>query len=214
MKGLFPASRNRIVPAGAVLAAAIVLLAPCVAQATPYVVKLTQQGNNVVAVGSGSIDVTGLTLYRTVGSTGSGLIPNQAEVDLGPAAAPLDFYTGFAGPTSFGSGSETDATSGTGVPTGIVGSASAFGEVGLALPFGYVSDTALSNSAIWDNASFASLGVTPGIYTWTWGTATDQSFTLDAFTSVPEPAALGMLGFGLLLVGGFVTLRRRQSGST
>jgi putative SOS response-associated peptidase YedK len=43
---------------------------------------------------------------------------------------------------------------------------------------GYASDDALGTSTdTWDNATFASLGVTPGTYVWTWGTDADQSFT-------------------------------------
>ena len=68
----------------------------------------------------------------------------------------------------------------------------------------------MSSSATWDNATFASLGVTPGTYVWTWGTAVGQSFTLDVVkpAGVPEPAALGMFGFGTLLIGALVGLRR------
>ncbi|MGH8117063.1 MAG: PEP-CTERM sorting domain-containing protein [Rhodanobacteraceae bacterium] len=51
----------------------------------------------------------------------------------------------------------------------------------------------------------------PGTYTWTWGTGADQSFTLDIVNAVPEPAALGMFGFGVLLIGAFVGLRRRMA---
>jgi hypothetical protein len=34
--------------------------------------------------------------------------------------------------------------------------------------------------ATWDNQSFDSLGVTPGTCEWTWGTAPNQNFTLNA----------------------------------
>lgn len=83
----------------------------------------------------------------------------------------------------------------------------------LFVPQSYVSSTALANSSTWDNASFASLGVTPGTYVWTWGTGADQNFTLDIgnAANVPEPAALGIFGFGVLLIGAFVGLRRRTA---
>ena len=43
---------------------------------------------------------------------------------------------------------------------------------------GYVSGAALSNSTTYNNVTFASLGVTPGTYVWTWGTGANQNFTL------------------------------------
>ena len=47
------------------------------------------------------------------------------------------------------------------------------------MPQGYVSGAALSDSMTFNNATFASLGVTPGTYVWTWGTGLpNQNFTL------------------------------------
>ena len=49
----------------------------------------------------------------------------------------------------------------------------------LFVPQGYVSGAALSDSMTFNNATFASLGVTPGTYVWTWGTGLpNQNFTL------------------------------------
>lgn len=214
MQSFFAAPRNRILPAGAALAAAIVLLAPCAARATPYVVKLVQRGSNVVATGSGAFDLSGLV--NRDGGPGPGygtyaaIQPSQGylSVGLNPSWSVIfDGYSGLAGPVAFGSGvGQTPETSNAGDPVTIFGN---FNGGFLFVPHGYVSDAALSSSATWDNASLASLGVTPGTYTWTWGTGADQSFTLDAFKSVPEPAALGMFGFGTLLIGAFTGLRRR-----
>lgn len=213
MNPLFAVPRNRILPAGAALAAAIVLLAPCAAQATPYVVKLVQRGSNVVATGSGAFDLSGLV--NRDGGPGPGygtyaaIQPSQAYLSVGanPSWAVIfDGYSGLTGPAAFGGNAQTPETSNAGDPVAIFGS---FNGGFLFVPDGYVSGSALSSSAIWDNASLASLGVTPGTYTWTWGTGADQSFSLQAFKSVPEPAALGMFGFGTLLIGAFTGLRRR-----
>jgi hypothetical protein len=60
-----------------------------------------------------------------------------------------------------------------------------------------------------DNATFASLNVIPGTYTWTWGTgAHADSFTLQIGPAgVPEPStwALMLAGFGLI---GFAAMRK------
>jgi hypothetical protein len=73
---------------------------------------------------------------------------------------------------------------------GIVGSTS---PGALFVPTGY-SGTLLSDSATYSGQTFASLGVTPGTYVWTWGTGVNQNFTLIA--AVPEAGST----FGLLFV--------------
>jgi VPDSG-CTERM motif len=57
----------------------------------------------------------------------------------------------------------------------------------LILPQGYLSGNALSDSSTYNNATFASLGVTPGTYEWMWGTGANQNFTLKVVTTpVPD----------------------------
>ncbi|MGH3265858.1 MAG: hypothetical protein ACRDNS_28130 [Trebonia sp.] len=78
---------------------------------------------------------------------------------------------------------------------------------------GYVSGSSLTSSATWDNQTFASLGVTPGSYVWTWGGPRDDSFTLDV--AVPPPRLTALSGF-FTLHGGFrdiSSLARRHRGS-
>jgi hypothetical protein len=73
------------------------------------------------------------------------------------------------------------------------------------LPQGYVSGDPLSDSATYTGATFASLGVTPGTYVWTWGSGADaDNFTLQIGpTAAPEPSSLLLLAgalTGFLLV--------------
>jgi len=55
-----------------------------------------------------------------------------------------------------------------------------------------------------------SLGVTPGTYTWTWGTGVHaDSFTINAGVGVPDAGStVSLLGFALL---GLAALRRKLS---
>jgi len=60
-----------------------------------------------------------------------------------------------------------------------------------------------------NNATFASLGLTPGTYTWTWGTGLlNQNFTLIiGRAGVPDGgSSVSLLGFALL---GLAALRRK-----
>ena len=65
----------------------------------------------------------------------------------------------FSGPRSFGVGAFTLASSSGGDSVGIIFNADL-----LYVPDGYVSNTALSSSSMYNNQTFASLGVTPGTY--------------------------------------------------
>jgi PEP-CTERM motif-containing protein len=81
------------------------------------------------------------------------------------------------------------------------------------VPVGYISGASLAGTSTYLNASFASLGLTPGEYTWTWGSGDHaDSFTLDVGgvipPTVPEPStwAMMLLGFAGL---GYAAVRRR-----
>ena len=77
------------------------------------------------------------------------------------------------------------------------------------MPLGYVSGAALSDSMTFNSATFASLGVTPGTYVWTWGTGLEnQNFTLIiGGVGVPDGGStVSLLGFASL---GLVALRRK-----
>ena len=185
--------------------------------AQAYSVTLQQVGSNVVATGSGPINLTGLT-FAPSGQVidGAFIQPIAARIQTGPTGlVNFDLYRGLVtGPTSFGSGLTASASSGSGDFVGIqVFNFDGVGPNGiLFVPQGYVSGAALSDSMIFNNATFASLGVIPGTYVWTWGTGLpNQNFTLIiGGVGVPDGGStVSLLGFALL---GLATLRRKLRG--
>jgi VPDSG-CTERM motif len=170
-------------------------------------VTLQEVGSNVVATGSGAIDLTGLS-FRNTGMGGlASIAPSSAQITTGPTSGTADIYFGMiSGPTSFGSGGFIFASSGSGDAVGKVE-----GDVlndFLIVPQAYVSGNALSDSSTYNNATFASLGVTPGTYVWTWGTGANQNFTLQ-IAGVPDGGStVSLLGCALL---GLAALRRKLS---
>lgn len=222
MKTFLTLRFGRFVESGLLALAAGVFLAPGAAHATPYVVDLVQfsdQGyaNYVQAYASGAFDLSGLTfLYDSGPCLSCPPLPDVMRPSYGvlttgsiSPSASVASYTGPSGPTGFGSGGGKVSMFSTGEFVGF--DASLNGPPSLYLPQGYVSGTELDGEAAWDG-TFASLGVKPGTYVWTWGSDPEQSFTIvtmGSVTSVPEPAVLGMFGFGVLLAGTFVRLRRR-----
>jgi hypothetical protein len=108
-----------------------------------YIVTLQQQGGNVVAFGSGTIDLTDLSADG-IGFTNAGIFPAfpMESIITGPASSTAAaFYTGSTGPLSFGSGGPTAASSGDGDLVGILVSTDVFGglDTDLVVPQGYVS---------------------------------------------------------------------------
>ena len=172
-----------------------------------YIVTLVQDGNDVIAAGSGTLDLAGLELRPdcTFGcrSILTLVSPTFGAIVTGPAGfAPTRFYDGFTGPTSFGSGEFIAPNGGSGDTVGIEG------ELGvLSVPLDYVSGSPLSDNSTYENQTLAGLGVIPGTYVWTWGSgATADSFTLDIVsTTVPEPSSLALLALPMVLV---LTARR------
>jgi hypothetical protein len=82
-----------------------------------YIVTLEQVGANVVATGSGTIDLTDLMFAGSV-LVSPQVGPFAAVITTG-ASGRADLYSGFTGPARFGSGGLTDPDSGSGDPVGI-----------------------------------------------------------------------------------------------
>src|SRR6266550_3667637 len=115
-----------------------------------YTVTLQQVGPDVVAIGSGPINLKGLTFSQS-GSLGPAIKPFGNGSGLGSrfiytgTSSSVDFYSGaINGPTSFGSAFVTVASSGSGDMVGINGGM--FGTA-LIVPTGYVSGNPLSDRA-------------------------------------------------------------------
>jgi hypothetical protein len=178
-----------------------------------YVAIAEEEGPNVVIAGSGTFDLTDLSGGHGLDGPIQGFVdPDNAAIGIGTPQA-ISTALGDIHPPSggFGSGSGAIASSGTGDPVGA--------EVGFLFgPLNYVSGAHLSGSSTYLGQSFASLGMTPGEYVWTWGSGDHaDSFTLDVGGVIPPPAgvpepstwAMMLIGFAGL---GYAAVRRKGAG--
>jgi len=91
----------------------------CVQPTQAYTVTLQQIGANVVANGSGAINLTGLAFNSSVINS-PGILAEFGLIDTGPSAV-VDIYNGFVGPLNFGSGGIFSPNTSSGDFVGIVG---------------------------------------------------------------------------------------------
>ena len=156
----------------------------------------------VAATGTGSIDLTGLSRI------GEDLLPTtgiSAQAAIAGVAGTVAVYTGIAGPGGFGIGSPTVASEGGGDSVAVNGSSGFIG-----VPRAYVSGSHLSSTMEFAGATFVTLGLAPGIYTWNWGNGSNaDSLTVEiGAVATPEPASATVFGAG---VPGLVWFRRRRA---
>ncbi len=163
------------------------------------VLTAIETGGDVVISGGGAANLDGLNLLTN--GVGFGAIVPQDGTLLTPVGfVVVDFYGSTSGPVSFGTGTYVNPTSGFGDALGVESNS-------LYVPTGYVSGTNLSTTMVFANQTFASIGLTPGTYVWTWGSgANADSFTLQ-IGAIPEPATLGVFSLGLV---GLICLGRRR----
>jgi hypothetical protein len=141
-------------------------------------VTISQQGPNVVWNGSGSFNLAALTSAGP-NTIGGGYNSGTAVWAIGPNVA-VDTYSGtITYPTSFGT-SAIGVTSNSGSTFGILPGGS--GRL-LYVPSGYVSNTTISGSSTYASTTIASAGLTPGTYTWSWGSGGNASSLVMTITS-------------------------------
>ena len=155
-----------------------------------YTVYVVQSGSNVVATGSGSINTSALTLSGSLGcGNGEGYIWASDAFLCAPGALTEPYFSGVSGTTSFGTGTLFAGDSRTG------NGASIWGQKGwVSVPDGYISGSTLSGTVIWNGTTLSALGLTPGTYSWSWGSgANADSYVVKIGISPPTPAAIPTL---------------------
>ncbi len=173
------------------------------------IVSIQQVGADVVATASGSINAAS---SGTIGFVGDFVTPTSAVLTFGPSVVvPATTSYNLSGPSSFGGGSITFATSSIGNSIGFSGASGFF-----ILPTAYIQGSALSATDTFAAQTLASLGITTGIYNYTVGSG-GSTDTLRIFAgvpvtvAVPEPATIVLGAVALPALGMFVWKKRKTA---
>jgi len=151
-----------------------------------YTVYLYESGDSVLASGSGTINLTGLTQVNLGPIPFVRLAdPRNSVLNIG-GGGNVDTYRTTSGPSNFGGGGLINATSGTGDSVGI--DILQVPQV-IAVPGGYVSGSPLTSQSIFQGRTLAGMGATIGPpYTYTWGAGGNaDSFILIVGSAPPPP---------------------------
>ena len=180
--------------------AAVVALVAVYPASAGVTVTIEEIGNDVYMSGGGTLDASSWTPIGPGILFVGRILPNQG-VSLGPGGDDFnsDWFiepTNFQGPDSIGPGLEmVVADFGSGDPLALVWDLD--GGSFLVAPLDYTFGDPIEGDATFLNQSFASIGLTPGEYTWTWDTADGNG---DFFTIivVPAPGAFALIGLAAI----------------
>ncbi len=178
------------------LLAAIAALAFINPAQAAFVYTFTQVGSDVHLSGTGAIDFIDLGHFSSAFSHGVYTDPSHGIIASGPDGGWIFVYEGVSGPASFGPGSSNI------LATHTTGDFLYIGAVGHSIAFSsdYLLGNLMTNSAIYEGQSFASMGLTPGSYVYTWGSGEHaDSLTVAVLVGdpIPEPGSVALAGIGL-----------------
>jgi K319L-like, PKD domain len=171
----------------------LILLAAIPAQAT-IVITASEVGENVVFNLSGDVNLNSFATFAGSGTgfAAVGIEPTTSNIAFG--SGPIDIYTlsSRSGPSEFGPGADANATSTTGAAFGFF--PYLYNPPLIAVPQG--SDGfGLAASITFESTTFASLGVNPGTYEWTWstgGVSDNLILNIGPVTNTPPTANAGL----------------------
>jgi hypothetical protein len=135
-------------------------------------VTIVESGGNLVMSASGSLNINDLTLVSpSVGPLGVGGLGVTTATFLMGANVAAAQYSGFTtSPSNFGpGGGGVSPTSTSGNIFGVVKFDGPSGTPSLLVPTGYTTGTVISSTQTFNGQTFSSFGLTPGTYTYTWG---------------------------------------------
>ena len=194
------------------LLTALALLLGGVGQArAEFIITFSESKGNVVATGSGTINLAGLSNgLASLFSTGVQAVNGDLILGSGGAVNVTEYVLSSA-IGQFGSGGNFDASSGTGVGAGISAGAN------LLVPSGYTSNSLFMDSATWNNKTISQLGLKPGTYEGTWGSTSAGTFddikVVIPASAAPEPASLALLAIGAVGLLGYGWQQRKRAAA-
>ena len=194
-------------------AGSFLLLTTASAADAAMILRLEEVGLDVVVRGSGSINLSGLTLKASLNDYDN--IFTSIQLYAGPATigdGVVDQWSGMTGPSTIGTDDSVfiPADAGAGSLFGVVSDDTS--DPGatrlplLVLPRSYVSGAALSGTTRFLGQSFSDMGISPGTLTWTLPTLDTVTITTDA---EPVPAPLGVASAAAV----FSTIRRLKQNT-
>ncbi len=177
------------------LACLLVSIFACSGSLAAVFINVYEVGSDIEVTYNGSINLTGLSFDFAATSSGllGGKLANNRLSNFGSGTTAVSTRT-FTGLTSFPTSLLGDdfyfpassvGTNGFGVQTILSGGVA---EGRVSVPAGYLSNDPILATQRFENASFAAINLTPGIYNWVWS----SDFVRVNVGAVPEPTTAAL----------------------